>query len=73
MFYLKDLGVFKYPDVHIFQTPYFVQMFKCSASRCLDVDNLVSDPHNDVRQLLERERFQADALQIHEQAQVLPE
>ena len=45
-------------------------MFKYPASRCSDVKNLVLDPHNDVRQLLEWERFQADALQIHEQAQV---
>ena len=36
-----------------------------------DVDNLVSDPHDDVWQLLQWERFQADALQIHEQAQVV--
>ena len=29
------------------------------------------DPHDDVRELLQWERFQADAFQIHEQAQVV--
>ena len=51
------------PDISFYRSPslLFRQVLSCS---------FWSDPHYDVRQLLQWERFQADAFQIYEQAQV---